>query len=104
MRARAVGKEAHAAQEVAVRDAGRRDDDLARREILGPEDTGVVVDAELTQLVDLGARRRPELRLQLAAEAAKRGGGGDRLARAADTDSQVVVRAADRSGDGRRDV
>ena len=53
MRARAVGEEADAAQQVAVRDAGRGDDDVARREILGREDAPVVVDPELAQLVDL---------------------------------------------------
>src|SRR5437868_9122297 len=65
VRAGAVGEEANAAQEVAVRDAGRRDDDLARCEILGPEDALVVLDAGFAQLVDLAPRGRPELRLQL---------------------------------------
>ena len=94
MRARAVGEEAHAAQEVAVRDAGRGDDHLAGRQLLGLEDLVDVVDPVLLRLLDLAARRRPELRLELAAEAAERGGGEDCLARAADPDRDVVVRAA----------
>ena len=48
--------------------------------------------------------RRPELRLQLAAEAAERRGGQHRLPRAADPDREVVVRAADRRGDRGGDV
>src|SRR5262249_48466702 len=99
VRARGVREEAHAAQKVAVRDAGRRDDDLTRCELLRGEDTGWVVDPELARLLDLAARRRPQLRRHLAAEAAERGGGHDRLPRAADPDCEVVVRAADRRRD-----
>ena len=83
------------AQEVAVRDSGRDDDHLARGEILGGEDAVHVVDPVLLRRLDLGARGRPELRLELAAEAAQRRGGEDRLARSADADREVVVRAAD---------
>ena len=50
------------------------------------------------------ARRRPELRLHLAAEAAERGRGEHGLPRAADADREVVVRAADRGGDRRGHV
>ena len=53
MRACAVGEEADAAQQIAVRDARRRDDDLTGREILGREQAGVVLDAEPFQLVGL---------------------------------------------------
>src|SRR5437660_7480287 len=67
--ARAVGEEPDAAQQIAVRDAGGGDDHLARCEVLGAEDALVVVDAGLAQLVDIPAGRRPELGLQLAAEA-----------------------------------
>src|SRR5919204_5255996 len=74
----AVGEEADAAEEVAVRDAGRDDDHLAGRDVLGHEHALDVLDARLAGLLDLAARRRPELRLQLAAETAKRGGGHDR--------------------------
>src|SRR5579884_2165247 len=49
----AVGEEADAAQQVAVRDARRRDDHVAGREVLGAEDAAVVLDARLGQLVDL---------------------------------------------------
>src|SRR3954454_25125334 len=103
MRSRAVGEKADAAQQVAVRDAGRSDDHLARREILGTEDALVVEDPGLSQLVDLPAGGGPELRLQLAAQAAQRGGREQGLPGAADTDREVVVRAADRRGDRRCD-
>ena len=49
--------------------------------------------------LDLPPGRRPELRLELAAETAKSSRGHHRLSRAADPDREVVVRAAD----GRRD-
>src|SRR3954466_5424156 len=104
MRSRAVGEEADAAQQVSVRDAGRSDDHLARREILGPEDALVVEDPGLPQLVDLPAGGGPELRLQLAAQAGQRGGREYGLPGAADPDRQVVVRAADRRGDRRGHV
>src|SRR5581483_2012069 len=71
------------------------DDDLARREILGAEHAPVVIDAALPQLVDLSPRRRPELRLQLTAEAAQRGSREHGLPRAADADGEMVVRPAD---------
>src|SRR5581483_2903849 len=58
------------------------------------------LDAVLARALDLPPRRRPELRLHLAAEAAERSGTEDRLARPADPDREVVVRAADRAGDG----
>src|SRR5215471_8502187 len=100
MRARTVGEEADAAQQVPVRDTGRGDDHLTRGEVLGAEDALVVLDPCLSQLVDLPARRRPELRLQLTAEAAERGGREHSLPGTADPDGEVVVRAADRRGDG----
>src|SRR5438094_54652 len=50
--ARAVGQEADAAQQVAVRDARRGDDDLARRELLGGEDTRRVLDSGGASLLD----------------------------------------------------
>src|SRR4029077_13161809 len=86
MRPRAVGEEADAAQEVAVRDAGRGDDHLSRSEILGAKDALVVLDPGRSQFLDLPARRRPELGLQLAAEAPQRGGGQYGLPGAADAD------------------
>src|SRR4051795_5992922 len=104
MRSRAVGEKADAAQQVAVRDAGRSDDHLAGREILGTEDALVVEDPGLAQLVDLPAGGGPELRLQLAAQAAQRGGREYGLPRAADPDREMVVRAADRRGDRRGHV
>src|SRR5260221_46520 len=94
MRACAVGEVAHAAQEVAVRHPGRGDDHVAGSEVLGPEHAAVVVDSELAQLVDLAPRRRPELRLQLAAEAAQRGGREYRLPRTADADRGARHEAA----------
>ena len=51
------------------------------------------------RLADLGAARWPELRLQLAAEAAQRRRGEDRLAGSADPDREMVVRSADGSAD-----
>src|SRR5581483_10537058 len=95
VRPRAVREEAHAVQQVAVGDARGGDDDLARREILGAEHAPVVIDAALPQLVDLSPRRRPELRLQLTAEAAQRGSREHGLPRAADADGEMVVRPAD---------
>src|SRR6476646_11662263 len=104
MRAGAVGEEADAAQQVAVRDAGRRDDHLARSEVVGIEDALVVLDPGLAELPDLRAGRGSELRDPLAAEAAQRGRRENRLPGAADPDRQVVVRAADRGGDRRGHV
>src|SRR5207253_8403115 len=104
VRARAVGEVADAAQQFAVGNPGGRDDRLARREVVDREDALRVVDSVLAELVDLAPRRRPELPLQLAAEAAKRGGCEHGLAGAADPDREVVVRAADRSGDRRGHV
>jgi hypothetical protein len=96
----AVGEEAHAAEEVAVRDAGRDDDHFARREVLDREEPLEVLHPGRGRGLDLAAGSRPKLRLQLAAEAAQRGRGQHRLPRAADPDREVVVRAADRGGDG----
>src|SRR5918996_6158096 len=67
--ARAVGQVADAAQEVAVRDARGGDDHLAGRELVGGEDLVDVGDPVLGRLLDLGAGRRPKLRLELAAQA-----------------------------------
>src|SRR6266567_1888055 len=99
VRPRAVGEEADAAEQVAVRHAGRGDDRLARREVVDGEETMDVVDPLLGRLLDLATRGRPELRLHLAAEAAQRSRGHDGLARPTDADGEVVVRAANRSRD-----
>ena len=104
VRARRVGEEADAAQQVAVRDARRGDDHLLRREVVDREDAVEVVDAVRARLLDLGAPRRPELRLQLAAEAAERGRREHRLPRAADPDREVVVRSAHGGADRRGHV
>src|SRR5215216_4342082 len=64
---RTVGVEADAAEEIAVRDAGRCHDHLSRRELLGREDAVDVVDALLARRLDLRPRRRPQLRLEVAA-------------------------------------
>ena len=95
MRARAVGEEPHTAEQVTVRNARRGDDHLAGREVLGAEDAVVVLDPGFAQLLDLATRRRPELRLQLAAEAAQRGSREHGLPRAADADGEMVVRPTD---------
>src|SRR2546430_2431198 len=63
VRPRAVGEEANAAQEVAVRHTRRGHDHLTRCEVFRGVDPRVVLDPDLAQLVDLAARRRPELRL-----------------------------------------
>src|SRR5207237_1776155 len=62
VRARGVGEETHAAQELAVRDARRSDDHLLGREVVDREDAIDVVDAVLARRLDLGAARRPQLR------------------------------------------
>src|SRR5262249_28105136 len=93
VRARGVREEAHAAQEFTVRHAGRRDDLLARRELLRHEDTRGIVDSELARLLDLAPGCRPQLRLHLAAETAEGSRGHDRLARPADPDGEAVIRA-----------
>src|SRR5215207_11639647 len=92
VRACAVRVEPDAAEQVAVADPRGHDDHLSRRELLGAEDPVHVVDPLLARLVDLAAGRRPELRLELAAEAAERCRAEYRLARAADPDREVVVR------------
>ena len=75
VRARAVGEVADAAQQVAVRDAGRGDDHLPRREVVDREDRARCRRSRARAPRSISrARRRPELRLQLAAEAAQRGG------------------------------
>src|SRR5438477_5816828 len=91
MRARRVRQEADAVEQVAVRDAGCRNDHLLRREVVDREHPLGVVDAVRARFLDLGPTRRPELRLQLAAEAAERSGGEHRLPRAADPDREVIV-------------
>ncbi len=92
------------AEQVAVRDPGGGDDHLARRELVRLEDLVEVVDPVLLGLLDLVARGRPELRLELAAEAAKRGSREHGLASASDPDGEVVVGAAHGGGDRRGDV
>src|SRR5262249_40668853 len=72
VRARAVGVVAHTPQQVTVRGPRRGDDCLPGRELLGREDVRAVVDSLLARLLDLPAGRRPQLGLQLAAEAAQR--------------------------------
>src|SRR5215216_3216676 len=69
-----VGEVADAAQELAVRDASRDDDHLLRREIVDREDAVDVLDPVRTRRLDLSAARRPQLRLELAAETAERRG------------------------------
>src|SRR5438105_3488785 len=100
----AVGEELDAAQEVAVRDAGRGDDRLSGRQVVEREDAVHVLDPLLARPFDLAPGRRPELCLDLAAEAAQRGGRHDGLARAADPDREMVVRATDRGRDRGGDV
>src|SRR5438093_13249337 len=63
MRARRVGEEANAAQEVAVGYARGRDDHLTGRQLLRREDARGIVDPGLASQLDLPARGRPELRL-----------------------------------------
>src|SRR2546423_4599266 len=104
VRAGGIGEVADAAEELAVRDPGRGDDHLLRREIVDREHTLDVVDPVRARVLDLGTPRRPELSLQLAAEAAQRSRREYRLARPADPDREVVVRAADRGGDRREHV
>src|SRR6266536_260243 len=86
VRACGIGEEADAAEQVAVGDAGRGNDYLARREIVDREDLLQVLDPVLARLLDLGSRRRPKMSLQLAAETAERGRRHHGLARAADSD------------------
>src|SRR5579884_3449901 len=104
VRARRVGEVAHAAQQLAARDAGGGNDHLLRREVVDGEDALDVLDAVGAGRLDLRPPRRPELRLELAAEAAEGGRGEHRLPGAADPDREVVVRAADRDGHRREDV
>src|SRR6267378_6145914 len=86
VRAGRVAEEAHAAQEVAVGDAGGRHDHLLRRKVVDREDALDVLDPVLLGLFDLGAARRPQLRLQLAAETTQRRCCQHRLPGSADTD------------------
>src|SRR3954471_2538895 len=83
---RGVGEVADAAQELAVRDAGGDDDHLLGREVVDREDPVHVLDAVRAGVLDLRAAGRPELGLELAAEAAQRRGREDGLPRAADAD------------------
>src|SRR4051794_15193202 len=104
VRPRAVGEEPDAAEEVARRDARGGEDHVARSQVLEGEDAVHVLDPDLGSLRDLAPRRRPQLRLQLAAEAPQGGCGEHRLTRAADADRQMVVRPADRRRDRRGHV
>src|SRR4051794_38295180 len=72
--ARRIGHVAHAAQQVAVRDAGRDDDRVAAHELLVREHVLHVLDPELGGGPHLGTGHRPELALELAAEAGQRRG------------------------------
>src|SRR3954454_2482149 len=72
VRPRRVAEETDAAQQVAVRHARRDDDHLLRREVVDREDAVRVEDAVGARLLDLRAARRPQLRLELAAETAER--------------------------------
>src|SRR5215210_4041057 len=92
VRPRRVGQVANAAQKLAVRDPRRDDDHLLRREVVDREDLLDVLDPLLARGLDLGAPRRPQLSLELAAEAAQRGRREHRLAGAADADREMVVR------------
>src|SRR5262249_56329359 len=74
-------------------------DAIALDQLLRHEDTRGIVDSELARLLDLAPGCRPQLRLHLAAETAEGSRGHDRLARPADPDGEVVIRAADRRGD-----
>src|SRR5918996_5778968 len=100
VRARAVGQVANSAQEVTVRDAGRGDDHVARRELVGGEDLVDVVDPVLGGLLDLAPGGRPELRLELSAQAAERRCREYGLPCPPDADGEVVVRPPDRGRDG----
>src|SRR5207253_4127390 len=73
VRASRISEEANSAKQVAVRDAGRGDNHLAGREVVEREDLLEVADSVFARLFDLGSRRRPELRLELTAEAAEGG-------------------------------
>src|SRR5581483_899668 len=92
VRAGAVGEEPDAAEQVAGRDARRGEDHVAGGQVLEREDPVDVVDAELGGRLDLAAGRRPQLRLQLAAEAPQRRRRQHRLPGPADADRKVVVR------------
>ena len=88
MRARAVGQEANAAEDVTVGHAGRGDDDFPGRELVRREDLVHVVDPVLPRSVDLAARRRPELSLELPSEASQSSCGEQRLASTSDADGR----------------
>src|SRR3954454_25055394 len=104
MRPRAVGLEPDSAQQVAVRDTRRDHDHLAGGEVVQREDPLHVLHPGLLRRSDLGRRRRPQLRLEAAAEAAQGRGRQDRLARPAGPDREVGVRPAHGRRDRRGDV
>ena len=91
LRPRRVGEVADAAQQVAARDAGRGDDDVARRELLDREHLLHVLEAELARLGDLACARRAR-----TAPGARRRGSGARRRR-----SPPAGRRRCRSRDGR---
>src|SRR2546430_2527866 len=75
LRPGAVGHVAHAAQEVAAGDAGRDHGLVAADEVIDAEDATDVIDPVVGCAVDLGAAHRPQLALDLAAQAAQRSRG-----------------------------
>src|SRR6185295_4253451 len=76
------------AQQVAVRDPGADHHHVAADEVVDAEDPRDVPDADLLRAPDLGARQRPQLRLDLTTEALQRRGRDDALRRAADADRE----------------
>ena len=101
----AAAEIAHALEQVAGRDAGRGEDEvLARREVLGRVDALLVAVAHRRAARPLLVAAVAEAGLDLAAEAAQRGGRQDALRRAADAHDGVDAGALDRAADRGRQV
>mmetsp|Transcript_13984 Transcript_13984/g.58393 ORF Transcript_13984/g.58393 Transcript_13984/m.58393 type:complete len:401 (+) Transcript_13984:115-1317(+) len=88
---RAAGREAHALEQVAGGHAGRREEDLLAAAEVGGGHRGFQVEALVLEALGLGLVARPQLSLELAAEAAHGGGGDDALGRAPDAHEHVDV-------------
>src|SRR5690349_21360907 len=100
-----AAEEADTVEQVTIGDARRREDEvIARGEVLGVVDPALVPVAHPGTALALVVAAIPEAGLDLATQAAQRGGGDHALRRAADAHDGVNACALDRARDRRREV